>query len=64
MLQLPYGFESKLAGQFLAIVARLKSEGRTVLMGSHDPVLIEAPVVDRVVEMRYGCVAGRGGAPC
>jgi len=56
--------DTELAGQFLAIVARLKSEGRTVLMGSHDPVLIEAPVVDRVVEMRYGCVAGRGGAPC
>ena len=56
--------DTELAGQFMSIGARLKSEGRTILMGSHDPVLIEAPVVDRVVEMRYGCVVRQRGAPC
>lgn len=47
-----------LARQFLEIVARLKDQGRTVMMGSHDPVLFNSPVVDRVIEMRYGRITG------
>ena len=50
--------DTDLAGQFLEIVARLKDQGKTVLMGSHDPVLFNAKVVDRVIEMRYGRVVG------
>jgi putative ABC transport system ATP-binding protein len=50
--------DTDLAGQFLEIVARLKDQGKTVLMGSHDPVLFNANVVDRVIEMRYGRVVG------
>jgi len=50
--------DTGLARQFLEIVARLKSEGKTVLMGSHDPLLIEAGVVDRVIELRYGRICG------
>ena len=46
--------DTDLACQFLEIVARLKEQGKTVLMGSHDPVLFNAGVVDRVIEMRYG----------
>jgi putative ABC transport system ATP-binding protein len=49
-----------LANQFLAIVARLKGQGRTVMMGSHDPVLFNSAVVDRVIEMRYGRIVGEG----
>ena len=50
--------DTDLAGQFLEIVARLKDQGKTVLMGSHDPVLFNSNVVDRVIEMRYGRVVG------
>jgi len=50
--------DTDLAGQFLEIVARLKDQGKTVLMGSHDPVLFNSQVVDRVIEMRYGRVVG------
>jgi putative ABC transport system ATP-binding protein len=49
-----------LARQFLEIVARLKDQGRTVIMGSHDPVMFNSPVVDRVIEMRYGRIVGEG----
>ena len=36
-----------------------------MLMGSHDPLLIESAVVDRVVELRYGRIdKGGGTAPC
>ena len=47
-----------LARQFLDIVGRLKDQGKTVLMGTHDPVLFDAQVVDRVIEMRYGRLVG------
>ena len=50
--------DTDLAGQFLEIVARLKRQGKTVLMGSHDPLLFTSQVVDRVIEMRYGCIVG------
>jgi putative ABC transport system ATP-binding protein len=56
--------DTDLARQFLGIVARLKSEGKTVLMGSHDPLLIDSAVVDRVVALRYGRLDGGGGQPC
>jgi len=50
--------DTDLARQFLEIVARLKDQGKTVLMGSHDPYLFNSPVVDRVIEMRYGRIVG------
>ena len=56
--------DTDLARQFLGIVARLKSEGKTVLMGSHDPLLIDSAAVDRVVKLRYGRLDGGGGQPC
>ena len=48
--------DSERSAQFLGIVGRLKAEGRTLLMTSHDPVVAEAPVVDHVVAMRDGLV--------
>jgi putative ABC transport system ATP-binding protein len=48
--------DSERSAQFLDIVGRLKAEGRTLLMTSHDPVVAEAPVVDHVVAMRDGLV--------
>ena len=50
--------DTDLAEQFLEIVARIKDQGRTVLMGSHDPVLFNSTVVDRIIEMRYGRIVG------
>jgi putative ABC transport system ATP-binding protein len=48
--------DTELAETFISIVARLKQEGRTILMASHDPVVYRSEVVDRVVEMRDGRV--------
>ena len=45
-----------MAQRFLAIVATLKAQGKTVLMASHDPILSEPSVVDRVIELRDGRV--------
>ncbi|MEW5726397.1 MAG: ABC transporter ATP-binding protein [Pseudomonadota bacterium] len=49
--------DSERSAQFLAIVERLKADGRTLLMTSHDPMVADAPVVDHVVTMRDGLVA-------
>ena len=52
--------DSERSAQFLDIVAGLKRDGRTVLMTSHDPLVAEAGVVDRVVTLRDGVLAGDG----
>jgi putative ABC transport system ATP-binding protein len=35
---------------------RLKSEGRTVIIASHDPIVYGSAFVDEVIEMRDGAI--------
>lgn len=46
--------DTALAERFLAIVADLRAEGRTVILSSHDPRIWAAPGVDAVVSLRDG----------
>jgi len=46
--------DTALSRQFLDILSRLIDEGRTVLLSSHDPLVVESSVVDRVVRLRDG----------
>ncbi len=46
--------DSKLSQEFMAIIARLKAEKKTVLIASHDPLVYESPVIDRVINVRDG----------
>jgi putative ABC transport system ATP-binding protein len=46
--------DTKLSRDFLSWVERLRGEGRTVLLASHDPLIYESEFVDRIVEMRDG----------
>ncbi|HET6515686.1 MAG TPA: ABC transporter ATP-binding protein [Thermodesulfovibrionales bacterium] len=46
--------DTKLSGEFMAIMAQLRDKGETVIIASHDPIVYDAPIVDRVVEMRDG----------
>lgn len=48
--------DTALTHRFLEIVAGLRAEGKTVIMTSHDPRIIEAEAVTAVVEMRDGRV--------
>lgn len=50
--------DTELTHRFLDIVADLRAEGRTVIMTSHDPRIWEADMVNAVVEMQDGRVAG------
>ena len=46
--------DTKLSEEFLGILENLAGRGRTIIMTSHDPLVIEAAVVDYVVTLRDG----------
>lgn len=48
--------DTKLSGEFMDIIKNFKANGKTILIASHDPIIHDSPVVDRVVEMRDGKV--------
>jgi putative ABC transport system ATP-binding protein len=48
--------DSKLSLEFMEIMRGLKANGKTIIMASHDPIVYESNMVDRVVEMRDGKV--------
>ncbi len=53
--------DSKLSQEFMEIAGRLKGEGKSVLIASHDPIVFDSPLVDSLIEMRDGAVdASRG----
>ncbi len=53
--------DSKLSLEFMTIIARLKDQGKTAIIASHDPLVFEAQTVDRVVAMRDGLIDGETG---
>jgi putative ABC transport system ATP-binding protein len=46
--------DSQLAKEFLAILEKLADAGRTIILTSHDPLVVEAALVDRLVTLRDG----------
>jgi putative ABC transport system ATP-binding protein len=50
--------DTKLSREFMEIMGRLKSERKTILFASHDPIVYESDMVDRVVDLRDGRVEG------
>ncbi len=52
--------DTALSREFIDIVAGLRQSGKTVIMASHDPLVYESPVVDRVVVLRDGRLSGSG----
>jgi putative ABC transport system ATP-binding protein len=52
--------DSRLSVEFMSIVSRLKGQGRRLVIASHDPLVYDSPVVDRVVAMRDGRVEAPG----
>lgn len=46
--------DSTLSTEFLVILHRLAESGRTVILTSHDPLVVESAVVDRVYSLRDG----------
>jgi putative ABC transport system ATP-binding protein len=54
--------DTHLSREFIEIMRKLKEEGKTILIASHDPIIHESDMVDRVIEMRDGRVILPGGA--
>ncbi|HUI45714.1 MAG TPA: ABC transporter ATP-binding protein [Nitrospirota bacterium] len=50
--------DTKLSREFMDIVGRLKEQQKTVIIASHDPLVYEAAVIDRVITMRDGKIEG------
>ncbi|MEW6219704.1 MAG: ABC transporter ATP-binding protein [Thermodesulfobacteriota bacterium] len=54
--------DSTLSREFMAIVGRLKAEGKTVIIASHDPIVHDSPLADTVIEMRDGRIVANSAA--
>jgi putative ABC transport system ATP-binding protein len=48
--------DTKLSHEFMDIIGRLKGEGKTILIASHDPLVCESNVVDRIINIRDGII--------
>ncbi|HEY3275103.1 MAG TPA: ABC transporter ATP-binding protein [Syntrophorhabdaceae bacterium] len=55
--------DSKLSKEFMEIMVDLNRKGKTILIASHDPLMYESLVVERVIDFRDGRVAGSGVQP-
>ena len=53
--------DTRLAEEFMETMARLKENGKTILIASHDPIVCDSPIVDRVHLIRDGRVEGEAG---
>lgn len=53
--------DSKLSYEFMGLIDELQQSGKTILLTSHDSVVYDSAVVDRVVEMRDGIVLTDAG---
>jgi putative ABC transport system ATP-binding protein len=50
--------DSKLSYRFMDIIEQFKAEGKTVIITSHDPIVYDASIVDKVVNFRDGQIEG------
>ncbi len=48
--------DTRLVGEFLKIVKKLRGEGKSIIMSSHDSRIWQADIVDRVISMQDGRV--------
>ena len=48
--------DEKLSLDFIEMLGGLKSEGKTIVVATHDPLFFELDIVDRIVEVRGGRV--------
>jgi len=52
--------DTQLSTEFMEIMCRLNSEGKTILVASHDPLVYGSPIVERVIEFRDGRMMAPG----
>jgi putative ABC transport system ATP-binding protein len=52
--------DTRLSREFLEILGELKDRGKTVIVASHDPLVVDSAIVDRVVRLRDGRLENGG----
>lgn len=52
--------DTRLSNEFMDIMRQLQEGGKTILIASHDPIVFQSPVIDRVIEMRDGKIIPSG----
>lgn len=52
--------DTKLSQELMGIMGKLKNDSRTILIASHDPLVYESGIVDRVIHVRDGKIDGDG----
>jgi len=52
--------DSRLSREFMELIAGFRKEGRTVVIASHDPIVFDDLLADRVIEMRDGRIVDQG----
>jgi putative ABC transport system ATP-binding protein len=55
--------DSRLSREFMAIMRRLKGEGKTIILASHDPIVYHSDLGDLLIEMRDGRIVGSEQRP-
>ena len=50
--------DSKLSVEFMEIISGLKDQGKTIIIASHDPLVFEAGMIDRIINVRDGMLYG------
>lgn len=50
--------DTKLSREFMGYMEMLKEDGKTIIIASHDPVVYESDIRDRVLNMRDGLLIG------
>ncbi|RJR46999.1 MAG: ABC transporter ATP-binding protein [Deltaproteobacteria bacterium] len=54
--------DTKLSRELMEIVKEFKAQGKTIVIASHDPIVHDSPVIDKVVDMRDGRLIHSGAA--
>ncbi|MCX5882476.1 MAG: ABC transporter ATP-binding protein [Deltaproteobacteria bacterium] len=52
--------DTHLSREFMEIMRQLKEQGKTLLIASHDPIVYESDVIDRIIDMRDGKIVSSG----
>jgi len=55
--------DTQLSQEFMEIMRRLKNEGKTILIASHDPMVYESDVIDTIIQLRDGKIVSSGVCP-
>ena len=55
--------DTRLSHEFMGIMSDLKARGTTIILASHDPIVYDSDLADRVVEMRDGRIVSAGNLP-